>query len=84
MLGGQPGARRDAIGYLPQRSELPHDAQLSGHEFVAAAYRGERWGFPLHLRRVRRAVEAALAHVDAAPLARQRHANLSGDNGNDC
>jgi zinc/manganese transport system ATP-binding protein len=67
-----------AAGYLPQRARSVADLRLRGRDFVAAAWRGERWGPPLFGRQGRRAVDRALATVEAQDLAARPLSELSG------
>ncbi len=65
-------------GYLPQRRSGLSDLPLRGWDFVASAWRGERWGLPMVGRRGRHAIERALELVEARALAKRRIAEMSG------
>lgn len=78
VLGGRPRAARRQVAYVPQSARLGHDGHFSGREFVAAAYRSDRWGPTWRWRSAARAVDAALALVDGQALAGRRLNRLSG------
>jgi zinc/manganese transport system ATP-binding protein len=78
IFGRKPGEGNAQAGYLPQQRETVADLPLCGRDFVASAWRGERWGLPLLGQRGRRQVERALARVEAQGLARRRLADMSG------
>ena len=76
---GQPVRRGNAlIGFMPQHRVQALDIRLSGWDFVASAYRGQRWGLPLLGRAGREAVQGALATVGAQALSRRPLGSLSG------
>jgi zinc/manganese transport system ATP-binding protein len=76
---GKPVVRGNAaIGYLPQvRSSLP-PASIAGADLLAASVNGNRPGIPLAGIDQKRAIDRALAAVDAAALARRPIAEMSG------
>lgn len=78
VLGAPAWQARAQVAYVPQASDMTHDGQFIGREFVAAAYRGQAWGFAWRRREVIRAVDRALDQVGATRLARRRLAQLSG------
>ena len=78
VFGHKPGGGNREAGYLPQQRTAVADLPLRGRDFVASAWRGERWGLPLRGERGRAQVERALARVDARPLANRRLADMSG------
>jgi zinc/manganese transport system ATP-binding protein len=78
VFGSKPGHGNRAAGYLPQQRGAVADLPLCGWDFVASAWRGERWGLPLLGRRGRRQVDRAIARVEAQALAGRRLAQLSG------
>lgn len=76
---GQPVRRGNAlIGFMPQHRLQSLDVRLSGWDFVASAYQGQRWGLPLLGRAGREAVNDALATVGAEVLACRPLGSLSG------
>lgn len=77
VLGAPPRRGNRSIGYLPQ-SRGPMPASLTGIELLHASSGGHGWGWPLVRRAERQAVEAALAWVGAADLARRPIGELSG------
>jgi zinc/manganese transport system ATP-binding protein len=77
VFGERPERRNRALGYLPQqRSQV--DLTIRGWDFVATAWRGERWGVPLWSRSGRRQIDRAIELVDAEALADRRMTELSG------
>ncbi len=77
-VAGQPARRGNgAIGYMPQMRATP-TARLSGHDFIASAWRGTRWGLPLPGPTGRAEIARVLALVEAEALARRPLADLSG------
>jgi zinc/manganese transport system ATP-binding protein len=78
-LFGRPAARGDAsVGYMPQVRRLPAALRLNGRDFLAAGYDGHRWGLPRLSVEGARQIDASLARVGAADLARRPLAQLSG------
>jgi zinc/manganese transport system ATP-binding protein len=76
---GAPAANGGArAGYLPQKRSSLGDLRLRGWDFVASAYKGERWGLPILGTEGRAAVAWALELVEAAALAERPLAELSG------
>ena len=86
VLGAAPGARNEAIGYLPQRREFDAATRVRGIDLVRLGLDGNRWGVPLpewfpgnaNGRRLARRVNEALQVVEAAPQARRPIGELSG------
>jgi zinc/manganese transport system ATP-binding protein len=78
IFGQPPGRGNRVAGYLPQQRATVADLPLRGWDFVASAWRGERWGLPLIGRRGAKEVARALERVEAQPLAGRRLSQLSG------
>jgi zinc/manganese transport system ATP-binding protein len=78
ILGTDIRRARRQIGYVSQREAPEADGALSAASFVAAAWRGERWGWSGSRRDRRRAVTAALSQVEATPLTHSPLDTLSG------
>jgi zinc/manganese transport system ATP-binding protein len=78
VFGGPPLNGNRSAGYMPQKRAAIADLGLSGWDFVASAYRGERWGLPLLGAEGRREVTRVLALVEGEALARRPLAQLSG------
>jgi zinc/manganese transport system ATP-binding protein len=78
VLGARPRRGNPAAGYLPQQHAPLADLRLSGRDFVASAYRGERWGPPLVGRAGREQIDWAIATVGAEALAARPLRELSG------
>jgi zinc/manganese transport system ATP-binding protein len=78
VFGERPRGRNRALGYLPQQRAGIADLPIRGWDFVAAAWRGGRWGLPLFGHCGRRQVERAIEFVDGTALAERRMAELSG------
>jgi zinc/manganese transport system ATP-binding protein len=78
VFGAKPGRGNSAAGYLPQQRAAVADLPMRGWDFVASAWRGERWGLPLTGRRGRKQVDRAIARVEAQALAGRRLSQLSG------
>ena len=78
VFGASPGSSSRAAGYLPQQRTAVADLPLRGWDFVASAWRGERWGLPFNGRARRQQVEQAIERVGAQPLAYRRLSQLSG------
>jgi len=75
---GRPVTRGNAaVGYMPQHRAAA-GGRLSGHDFVASAVHGHRWGLPFAGAAARREVARVLALVGASELARRPLADLSG------
>jgi len=77
VLGAAATRGNPAIGYMPQTRTSPA-SRLSGRDFVACAWRGDRWGLPLLDLAARREVSRVLDLVGAAALATRPLAELSG------
>ncbi len=78
VFGERPRRGNPAAGYLPQQRAAVADLPVRGWDFVASAWRGERWGLPLPGRHGRREVGRAIELVDAEALASRRLSQLSG------
>jgi zinc/manganese transport system ATP-binding protein len=78
VLGMRPGHGNRAVGYLPQLHSSVADLRLRGWDFVASAFRADRWGLPLVDRSGRREVDLAIEMVDAQSLAARPLRELSG------
>ena len=50
VLGGPPGRRNEAIGYLPQRRAFDPSVRIRGVDIVRLGLDGDRWGVPLPTR----------------------------------
>lgn len=77
VFGTPPSRGNLGAGYLPQQRTAA-DFNLRGWDFVASAWRGERWGIPRIGRAGREEVERAIAAVDAEALAGRPLRALSG------
>ncbi|CAB3780453.1 metal ABC transporter ATP-binding protein [Pararobbsia alpina] len=76
---GKPASRGNpAIGYMPQIRATLAERRLRGRDFVACAFEGHRWGTSLGGASARRAVDEALARVDALALAERPLVSMSG------
>ncbi|UDG82461.1 metal ABC transporter ATP-binding protein [Candidatus Vallotia cooleyia] len=76
---GRPVTHGNAlIGYMPQGRSISTAHRLSGRNFVTCAVDGHRWGVTLARSRIRRAMDHALAIVDASDLANRPLTELSG------
>lgn len=78
IFGQPPGRGNRVAGYLPQQRAAVADLPLRGWDFVASAWRGERWGLPLIGRRGAQEVAGAIERVEAQSLADRRLSQLSG------
>ncbi len=79
LFGGTPAAACRRVGYVAQTMPDGAWGHVAVHSFVAAAWRGERWGIGLRARQARRdAVARALAAVDATALGERSMDQLSG------
>jgi zinc/manganese transport system ATP-binding protein len=78
VFGAPPGRGSRAAGYLPQQRAAVAELPVLGRDFVASAWRGERWGLPLTGRRGRDEVARVIHLVEAEALADRRLAQLSG------
>ncbi|WP_150956298.1 metal ABC transporter ATP-binding protein [Microbacterium testaceum] len=70
--------RRAGIGYVPQKISLDPHAPLRARDVVMLGLDGARLGIPLARRRLRGAVDDALAQVGATAFADARVGELSG------
>lgn len=79
IVGGAPVGRGHAqVGYVPQTRGTGTASRLSGWDFVASAWQGQRWGLPLMSRQGRDEVTRVVELVGAVDLARRPLADLSG------
>jgi len=78
VFGAPAGNGGAQAGYLPQKRSTLGDLRLRGRDFVASAYKGERWGLPILGAEGRAAVGWALETVEATELAERPLAELSG------
>jgi zinc/manganese transport system ATP-binding protein len=84
VLGAAPGARRERIGYLPQRRSFDESVRVRGRDLVGLGLDGARWGTPLpggfgSRRRVARArVDQVIAEVGASAYANRPIGECSG------
>jgi zinc/manganese transport system ATP-binding protein len=78
VAGRAPKRGDREIGYIPQQRGFDRDLPLRGRDFVRMGLDGHRWGVRLPSRTERRAVEQALAAVDAAAFADKLLGTLSG------
>ncbi len=79
VLGGEPGARNEQIGYLPQRHGVDAAMRIRGLDIVRLGLDGNRFGLPLTGRvAARERVGEAIARVGAAAYARRPIGELSG------
>jgi len=78
VLGTPAGHGGAHAGYMPQKRSTLGDLRLRGWDFVASAYKGERWGLPILGAEGRAAVGWALETVEATGLAERPLAELSG------
>ncbi|CAG7597481.1 metal ABC transporter ATP-binding protein [Candidatus Vallotia tarda] len=67
-----------AIGYMPQVRNTAIAQRLSGRDFIACAFNGNRLGVTLSRSRKRRTVDDVLAIVGASTLAERPFVELSG------
>lgn len=78
VMGRAPGRGNLAIGYVPQRRSLTADLSVRGYDLVLLGLIGNKWGFGPASAAERRAVDEALAAVDATDFADQPIGLLSG------
>lgn len=72
------GHGNPSIGYMPQTRSALASRHVRGHDFVAMAAQGHRWGLPFVSAATRADVTRVLELVDANALARRPLAELSG------
>jgi len=77
VLGAPPGARKDEIGYLPQRRHFEPGTRIRGIDLVRLGLDGARWGLPLRRTGGER-IERVLELVGADSYARRAIGSLSG------
>lgn len=83
VLGGRPGERNGAIGYLPQRRSFDAGLRVRGIDVVRLGLDGDRWGLPLpgpsgRRRRAEQRVAEVIDLVDAARYADRPVGEVSG------
>jgi zinc/manganese transport system ATP-binding protein len=79
VLGAAAGARRDEIGYLPQRHSIEATMRIRGVDVVRLGLDGDRFGLPLPWRDgPRRRVAEAIELVGAGAYSRRPIGRLSG------
>ncbi|MEJ2632710.1 MAG: ATP-binding cassette domain-containing protein [Acidihalobacter sp.] len=78
LLGTELRTARRQIGYVSQRESAETEGRLSAATYVAAAWRGERWGWSGSRAARRQAVHDALAQVGAVQLAGLSLGKMSG------
>ncbi|WP_225721250.1 metal ABC transporter ATP-binding protein [Candidatus Vallotiella sp. (ex Adelges kitamiensis)] len=66
------------IGYMPQVRNISTARRLSGRDFIACAFDGNRWGITLARGRKRRIINDVLSIVGALSLADRPLIELSG------
>ena len=74
---GAPGARKQQIGYLPQRRHFEPGTRIRGIDLVRLGLDGARWGLPLRRAGGER-IERVLELVGASAYARRPIGSLSG------
>lgn len=78
VLGGPPGKRNSAIGYVPQFRVIESDMSLRGRDVVRFGLDGNRWGPGWPSRKRRERINEVLREVDALGLADRPIGRLSG------
>jgi zinc/manganese transport system ATP-binding protein len=78
VLGLSPSRGNPDAGYLPQMRTSSAALRLRGRDFVASAYRGERFGLARIGRAGRQEVDWAIETVEAESLASRPLCELSG------
>jgi zinc/manganese transport system ATP-binding protein len=79
VLGGAPGERNRAIGYLPQRHGFDSSTRIRGIDLVRLGLDGEKWGLPLGRGRAQRErVDEVIELVGATGYARRPIGECSG------
>lgn len=78
VLGEPAGTTNAHIGYMPQVRSTNMTLPLRGHDFVASAVNGHRWGLYWPTRTVRQEVQWALDLVEGTQLADRPLGSLSG------
>ena len=77
VLGQPPSRGNPGIGYLPQTG-LATIPRIRGRDLLAASQAGHRFGLPWGSEAARARIDASLAQLDAAALARRPLSSLSG------
>jgi zinc/manganese transport system ATP-binding protein len=77
VLGGQPGAQKGHIGYLPQRRHFDASTRIRGIDLVRLGLDGARWGLPVRRSGAERVAEV-LELVGARDYAARPIGRLSG------
>jgi zinc/manganese transport system ATP-binding protein len=78
VLGHAARRGNAAVGYMPQSRRAAAGLRLSGRDFVAGVWHGNRWGLPMMDGAGRRETDWALDLVGARDLARRRLTDMSG------
>jgi zinc/manganese transport system ATP-binding protein len=78
VLGSPPRRGNPGIGYVPQHQSFDRDLPLRGRDLVGLGVDGHRWGIGRPSARHRRAVEQAIAAVEATAYAGAPIGRLSG------
>ncbi|MET8623803.1 ATP-binding cassette domain-containing protein [Kitasatospora sp. NPDC004669] len=84
VLGGAPGERNSAVGYLPQRRNFDASVRIRGVDVVRLGLDGDRWGVPVpglgraKRRAARERVEEAVELVGASAYAHRPIGQCSG------
>ncbi len=84
VLGSPARRGNPAVGYMPQTRSNPAIGRISGHDFVASAAGGHRWGLPLLGAEGRREVARVLDLVEGTGLARRPLSEISAASGSGC
>ncbi|MFE9426964.1 metal ABC transporter ATP-binding protein [Kitasatospora sp. NPDC006697] len=84
VLGGRPGGRSRAIGYLPQRRSFDPSVRIRGLDVVRLGLDGDLWGIPVpglgraKRRAAREQVDEVVELVGATAYARRPIGECSG------
>ncbi|MDH6143439.1 zinc/manganese transport system ATP-binding protein [Kitasatospora sp. GP30] len=84
VLGGAPGARNAAVGYLPQRRSFDASVRIRGVDVVRLGLDGDRWGIPVpglgraKRRAARERVQEVVELVGASAYAHRPIGQCSG------
>ncbi|MGK4584870.1 metal ABC transporter ATP-binding protein [Kitasatospora sp. HPMI-4] len=84
VLGGAPGERSTAVGYLPQRRNFDASVRIRGVDVVRLGLDGDRWGIPLPVlggarrRAARERVAEVVELVGASAYAQRPIGQCSG------
>ena len=79
VFGSHVRAGDPRIGYIPQTSTFDPEFSIDGRDFVGLGVDGYRWGFRVSgWNAMRRAVDDAVASVDATPFVGRPLGRMSG------